>query len=258
MKKGILSILCLVVSSVSFSQNIAEEDIVLYKKQRYGGININNNGFGLTGTLAKYDGAYKLWLFNADLLIVKHEKETKTWNPVNDPNARPYFYGKQNSFYTLRAGFGRKIVVTEKLRKKNGVQVSYNWQAGPTFGFTKPVYLEIIYSSDATNPQNYLQIEKFDPDRHYIDNIYGRASGLKGFDQLKFQPGGFFKFAFAFEYSNERERLKGIETGLAIDAFAKRVPIMAIYTQDSTNPKNHQFFFSLYINFFFGTKYDQK
>ncbi|MBX7052519.1 MAG: hypothetical protein K1X54_10835 [Flavobacteriales bacterium] len=240
------------------AQNIDEEDIVLYKKQRYGGLNLNMNGYGFTGTLAKYDGAYKLWLLNADLLFVKHEKETKTWSPINDPNARPYFYGKQNSFFTLRTGLGRKIVITEKLRKKSGVQVAYNWQTGPVFGFTKPVYLEIIYTTDTPIQQYYLEVEKFDPDRHYIDNIYGRASGLRGFDQLKFYPGAFFKFAFSFEYSNTKERLKGIETGAAIDVFAKRIPIMALYSEDSKNPKNHQLFFSLYINFFFGTKYDQK
>lgn len=246
----------IMVSLSAIAQPIPESEIILFKKQRYGGLNLNTNGFGATGTIARYDGAYKMWLFNSDLLFVKHEKETKTWNPVNDPNARPYYYGKLNNFYSLRLGVGRKIVVTEKLRR-SGVQVAYNWLAGPNLGFTKPIYLEIIYMGEP-NSQPYLEIEKFDPDKHYIDNIYGRASGLRGFDELKFHPGAFFKFAFSFEYSNEKERLKGIETGVAIDAFARRIPIMAIYTDESKNPSNHQFFFSLYINFFFGTKYDQK
>jgi hypothetical protein len=256
MKKGLLILITALISSGIFGQPIPENEIILFKKQRYAGVNLNTNGFGINGTLAKYDGAYKMWLFNADLLFVKHEKETKTWNPVNDPNARPYFYGKQNNFYTLRAGIGRKIVLTEKLRK-SGVQVAYNWQAGPTFGFTKPIYLEIIYIGDALT-QAYLEIEKFNPDRHYIDNIYGRASGLRGFDELKFHPGAFFKFAFSFEYSNERERLKGIETGISVDAFPRRIPIMAMYDNDSKNPRNRQIFLGLYLKFFFGTKYDQK
>jgi hypothetical protein len=257
MKRSLIFIL-LLASVAMCGQNIKEEDIVLFKKQRYGGLNLNMNGYGLTGTMARYDGAYKLWLFNADLLVVKHEKETKTWSPINDPNARPYFYGKQNNFYTLRTGIGKKIVITEKLRKRSGVQVAYTWQTGPVFGFTKPVYLEIIYTTDTPSQLYYLEIEKFDSDRHFIDNIYGRASGLRGFDQMKFYPGGFFKFAFSFEYSNTKEKLKGIETGAALDVFAKRVPIMAVYTDEDNNPKNHQLYFSLYINFFFGTKYDQK
>ncbi len=240
----------------ALSQPIPESDILLYKKMRQVGINLNTNGYGINTKFGRYTDATHLWIFGADLMFVKHEKETKTWNPVNDPNARPYYYGKLNNFYIARAQIGRKKIITEKLRH-SGVQISYNWMVGPSFGFTKPVYLEIIYM-DEPNNQPYLEVEKFDPDIHYIDNIYGRASSLRGFDELKFQPGAFGKFSFTFEYSNERERLKGIEAGIAADAFSKRIPIMAIYNEESKNPKNHQLFLSLYLNFFIGTKYDQK
>ena len=240
----------------ALSQPIPESDILLYKKMRQVGINLNTNGYGINTKFGRYTDATHLWIFGADLMFVKHEKETKTWNPVNDPNARPYYYGKLNNFYIARAQIGRKKIITEKLRH-SGVQISYNWMVGPSFGFTKPVYLEIIYM-DEPNNQPYLEVEKFDPDVHYIDNIYGRASSLRGFDELKFQPGAFGKFSFTFEYSNERERLKGIEAGIAADAFSRRIPIMAIYNDESKNPKNHQLFLSLYLNFFIGTKYDQK
>jgi hypothetical protein len=244
------------LSTAAIAQPIPESEILLYNKLRQIGINLNTNGFGLSTTFGRYTDATHLWIFGGDLLFVKHEKETKTWNPVNDPNARPYFYGKLNNFYVLRAQIGRKKIITEKLRR-SGVQISHHWSIGPSFGFTKPVYLEIVYMTEPNN-QPYLEVEKFDPDLHYIDNIYGRASSLRGFDELKFQPGAFGKFSFTFEYSNERERLKGIEAGIAADAFTRRIPIMAIYDDESTNPKNHQLFLSLYLNFFIGTKYDQK
>jgi hypothetical protein len=250
----IVSFLMFTLSALA--QPIPENEILLYKKMRQVGININTSGYGINTTFGRYSDASHLWLFGADLMFVKHEKETKTWNPVNDPNARPYYYGKLNNFYTLRAQVGRKKIVTEKLRH-SGVQISYNWMIGPSLGFTKPVYLEIIYV-DEPNNQPYLEVEKFDPDLHYIDNIYGRASSLRGFDELKFQPGAFGKFSFTFEYSNERERLKGIEAGAAADLFSRRIPIMAIYDDESKNPKNHRLFLSLYLNFFIGTKYDQK
>jgi hypothetical protein len=246
----------IVKAATLLSQPIPESEILLYKKMRQVGLNINTNGYGINSTFGRYSDATHVWLFGGDLMFVKHEKETKTWNPINDPNARPYYYGKLNNFYTLRAHLGRKKILTEKLRR-SGVQISYNWLAGPTFGFTKPVYLEIIYT-DEPNQQPYLEVEKFNPDLHYIDNIYGRASSLRGFDELKFHPGAFGKFSFTFEYSNERERLKGIEAGAAADFFARRIPIMAIYDDESKNPKNHQLFLTLYLNFFIGTKYDQK
>jgi hypothetical protein len=31
-----------------------------------------------------------------------------------------------------------------------------------------------------------------------------------------------------------------------------------MYDENSKNPKNHQLFLMLYLNFFIGTKYDQK
>ncbi len=231
---------------------------VLYKKEAYGGITLNMNGYGAFFTYGKYKGAYKIKLYNVDLNIVKHEKEIKYFNP-QDPNARSFFYGKQNNFYTLRTSLGRKKIVTPKLRSK-GVQIGYSWQMGPSFGFTKPVYLEIIYNTEEAISTEYHQVEKFDATKHYINNIYGRASGLRGFGELKFHPGIFGKFAFNFDYSNEKQGLKGIETGLAIDVFTHRIPIMTpvILEDEIKNPRNHQLFISAYINFFFGNKFDKK
>jgi hypothetical protein len=252
---SILTIL-LILSGIALAQPLPESERLLYKKTRQIGININTSGFGVGAKLSRYSDATHLWTFGADLLFVKHEKETKTWNPVNDPNARPYFYGKLNNFYVLRAQVGKTKIITEKLRR-SGVQTSYSWAVGPSLGFTKPIYLEIIYMNEPSN-QAYIEVEKFNPDLHYIDNIYGRASSLRGFDELKLQPGAFAKASFTFEYSNERERLKGIEAGASADIYTRRIPIMAMYDDDSKNPKNHQLFLTLYLNFFIGTKYDQK
>ncbi|MFM7729727.1 MAG: hypothetical protein ACKO6L_01670 [Flavobacteriales bacterium] len=249
-----LSILCMAAFNLS-AQDIPRKDMLLFNKQRIGGIQLATNGYGFNGTFGKYKGAYQLRLIHLSANFVKHEKETKTWNPVQDPNARPYFYGKLNNFYTLRLGLGRMKVITEKLRK-SGVQVSYLWHTGASVGITKPVYLEIIYLSEPMRTP-YLEIEKFDPNRHYIDNIYGRASGLRGMNELTVYPGAYAQFAFRFEYSTEKERLRGLEAGMTAEAFPTRIPIMSI-DDESSNPQNHRLFLSMYVNFFIGTKYDQK
>jgi hypothetical protein len=248
--------LLLSIPTHSSSQNISSQDIQLYNKQRTIGATLNTHGYGMGCYLSRFRGAYKLQQLTIDFNYVKHEKETKTWYPLQDPNARPYFYGKLNSFFILRTGVGSKNILTEKLRK-SGVQVSWQWSAGPVLGILKPVYLEIIYES-ASLSQGYLQVERFNPDVHYIDNIYGRASSLKGLNQLSVSPGGFAKLSFSFEYSNEKERLKGIEVGACADIFGKKIPIMAIPENENNNPENHQLFLSLFVNFFMGTKYDQK
>ncbi|MCC6601358.1 MAG: hypothetical protein IT223_11905, partial [Crocinitomicaceae bacterium] len=84
-------------------------------------------------------------------------------------------------------------------------------------------------------------------------------SGLRGLDELKFYPGLFARFGWLFEYSNYREGLKGIEAGVSVDAFMKRIPIMSdrILVSHFDGAKNHQIFVGLYINFFFGRKYNR-
>ncbi len=255
-KKHITTWLFIAASLLGNAQSELFEDAIVYNRQLYGGVQLHSNGFGLTGTYGRNKGAYKVWLYGLDIIFMKHEKETKSWNPFYNTDARSYLYGKTNNFYIVRPTFGRKRILTEKIRK-GGVQVGYNWQFGPSLGLTKPVYLEIGYPDPPS--YEYIQVEKFDANKHYIDNIYGRASGLKGLDELKLYPGGFFKIALNFEYANYKEGLKGIEAGLAVDAYANRIPIMSeeVLALEPDGAKNHQVFISLYINFFFGKKYNQ-
>ena len=254
----IIGLVVFTFSMLNLSAQVTSSDqpTILYNRQAYLGFNINTQGFGGFFTYGKYQNAFKQTMFHADIQFVKHEKEIKRFS--SDPNARGYFYGKENSFFVLHAGIGRKNVITEKLRK-NGVQLSHNWMAGGALGFTKPVYLEIFYLPTSGPEPLVIRVEKFDPEKHYIDNIYGRASSLRGLSELRFYPGIFLKWGVLVEYSNYRDGLKGIEVGAQFDAYLKRIPIMSekILEEQDDSAKNHQFFPSLYINFFFGQKYNK-
>lgn len=254
-KHGILLIFGLLLADMALRAQSAfpDQPTILYDHQRYGGGSLASNGWGGFYTFGKYKHATRLRMFEGGIQFIKHEKEFKRFS--SDPNARGYVYGKQNSFFEVYAGIGVKKTITEKLRR-NGVQLSHSWMVGPGFGFTKPVYLEIFYLPE--NGPYYIKVEKFDPEKHFIDNIYGRAGGLRGFDQLKFYPGAYFKWGLLVEYSNVRDGLKGIEAGVRVDVFAREIPIMAekILRVQDQSAKNHQIFPTLYINFFFGRKYD--
>ncbi|MFZ4784809.1 MAG: hypothetical protein ACOYLH_04975 [Flavobacteriales bacterium] len=255
MKYSLVLVFILIIQFGWSQVSSGEQANILYNRQKYGGFCMNSQGFGGFFTYAKYQDAFRQNIFHFDLQFVKHEKEIKRFS--SDPNARGYFYGKQNSFIVFHAGIGRKKVITEKLRK-NGVQLSHNWIGGGSFGFTKPIYLEIFYIQQSSPDPIVIKVEKFDPEVHFIDNIYGRASSLRGLNELKFYPGAFLKWGLMVEYSNERVGLKGIEAGVQIDAFLTRIPIMSqkILEEQEDGAKNHQFFPSLYINFFFGKKYN--
>ena len=230
-----------------------EEPVIIYSHQYNGGLHLHTHGIGGTFTLGKYKGAHKIMLYSIDMLHMKHEKEIKSFNPVYD-NSKSYVYGKVNSFFILRPGIGKKRILTDKLRK-SGVQVAYSWGFGASLGLTKPVYLEIGYPSI---PYDYLAVEKYDPDRHYFDDIYGRASGLNGLNELAIHPGAFAKFAFNFEFSSEKDRLKGMEVGGVLDAYANRVPIMAEEIGELEGVDNRRYFLTLYVNLFVGKKYNKR
>lgn len=250
---GIILLFFACYSKVQAQSAFPDQPTILYDHQQYGGGSISTIGWGGFYSYGKYKDATTLRLFEAGIHFIKHEKEFKRFS--SDPNARGYVYGKQNSFFVLRASAGTKKTITEKLRK-NGVQLSYSYTGGPSFGFTKPVYLEIFYLPE--NGPYYIQVEKFNPEEHFIDNIYGRAGGLRGFNELKFYPGLNAKFSLLVEYSNIRDGLKGIEVGGQVDIFAREIPIMAekILQVQEQSARNHQIFPSLFINFFFGRKFD--
>jgi hypothetical protein len=86
-------------------------------------------------------------------------------------------------------------------------------------------------------------IERYDPDVHNVQNIYGRASWFNGIGEIKPYLGGFGRMAVNFEYSGHTTGIKAIEAGMSMDAYATKVPIMA----ELDGVENKQFFFEFYI-----------
>ncbi len=231
---------------------------ILYDRANAAALTFQTNGWGVGfDHYVKANDAYTFWKFNADMQFYRHEKEVKSY--FQDPSARAYYYGKQNSFFVARFGVGQTSEFAEKLRK-NGVQINKFWQVGPSVGFIKPVYLEIIYPS-SSRPGGYdFVLEKFDPNKHYTDNIRGRASNLVGLNETKIQMGIFLQAGLRFEYSNQELGLRGVEIGATADIYPKRIEIMsqAVLDRYNDHAKNHFIFPAIYTRFFFGSKYNSK
>lgn len=216
---------------------------VIYKKELIGGLMFHSDGWGGTFRHSYHKTGSVRRVLSVDVLNMKHPKEFKSYNPYYE-DSRGYIYGKLNSFIIVRPGYGQRKILFDKMRTR-GVEFGYSWSVGPSLGFTKPIYLEIGYPAI---PYEYIAIERYDASEHYIDNIFGKAPATKGLDELRFHPGIFGKFGLHFEYSDEKDGIKGIETGFALDAFNRQVPIMAEY-------ENKQFFFTFYLKLLYGKKF---
>lgn len=222
-----------------------QQNYARFTKEVWGGLNVHTYGVGLNVSYAKFKTYKKKILYSLDIVGMQHEKEYKIFGSI-DENAKRYVFGKLNSFYIIRPGIGKRKMLFEKLRE-NGLQIAFNWSVGPSLGFTKPVYLEVL-KIDQFGQVLGNSIERYDPESHNLYNIYGRGPWSRGLTELKFHPGGFAKIGLEFEYSNERDLIRAIEIGSVLDVYATRIPIM-------TNIDNPFIFPTIYLNFIFGAKF---
>jgi hypothetical protein len=247
---------CCLATAQAQTQTVARANIyddegrTLYDHEVYGGPVIHGDGWGGQLWYGRYRTAAIRDLFGVELVGMKHPKEVKSYNPYYE-DSRGYFYGKRNSLLVLRPGYGRKYRLNEKIRK-SGVEVNFIWSVGPSLALLKPVYLQIGYRIDGreTPPYDNIVEEKYDPDTHFANNIFGRASWFRGLGELRVQPGAFGRLALNFEYAGDNTGIRALEVGGTVDAYAERVPIMA----EVDGVVNKQFFLEFYLSAQFGGK----
>lgn len=229
---------------VSAQGEIDEQQKILYRNERTIAGYLNTNGFGAGFRYGKNLNAFKKIIYDADLMYVKHPKEYKTSNAFN-PAGRSFVYGKLNSFYVVRGGIGMQ---REAYRKydKGGIAIRYFYSGGPSLGILKPIYYE-YYSNSVEPPER--TVGKFPEDER--PTIFGRASLLKGIDELSYVPGVSAKVGVSFEFSKYDEVVHALESGAALDVYYKKIPIM-------TGNTNNFVFLTLYLSYRFGKVIDAK
>ncbi len=248
---GLMLLICGGEASSAFSQEFediagVEEKGILYNRINHFGFMLHTNGVGISYRHGKNLSGYSYLLGDFQLLSMRHPKEVKSINPFSDNNSG-FIYGKLNSVNLLRTGIGKQKTINAK-GDKGGVEISFAAYTGASWAFVKPVYLTIFEISDEFGVDEV--ISKYDPDIHYPDNISGRASAFKGFDELRIHPGLYGSFLINVEFGKEQTRLKMVETGATLDVFAKPIPIMAF------SPKSN-YFFNFFIRVLFGKKWNK-
>ena len=228
-----------------FCQEKAKSDTpILFRSEKSWGGLINTEGYGVNYWIGSHKTAAIKRIYEFEGVTMKSPKEVKSINPYFE-NAKSYKYGKLNSAALLRANVGRVKTLNNK-PYWGGVEVRYMYFAGLTTAILKPVYLSILYPT--TIPYKYQVIdEKYDPNKHNSDMIYGRASFFKGFNELKFYPGLNTKLGLSFEYGHKPELVRSLDVGVIGDVFLKKVPIMAF-------DNNNNYFITFFISAHFGKR----
>ncbi|HET6225147.1 MAG TPA: hypothetical protein VFF27_02645 [Bacteroidia bacterium] len=222
------------------------EDLnVLYRNEASFGAFIHSAaGIGIAYRRGKHITAKRKHMYEIETQNFKHPKEIKSINPYFE-DAKGFVYGKLNSLLIIRPGLGIQNILYQKSDKKS-VEIRYSYFIGAALAFAKPVYLEVRdLDGTADGP---ISVERYDPQKHSIDEIFGKAPFFKGIEKTTIYPGGYAKFALSFEYADRYNGLKAIETGATLDVYPRVIPIMAFN-------KNQQVFVSLYLKMIWGKKW---
>lgn len=228
--------------------NADEDKSILYRNELSYGFTLHSAGIGLN-VRRYYNKTVNLKRFyEIEFATLKHPKEYRSIN-VQYENSKSFIYGKVNSFFTFRTVYGRQHVISSK-PQRNNVEVRLHYSGGISWGIAKPVYLTFYDQNNSTPGNKTYYTDRYDPMKteHSLDNIYGRASFLLGFDKIKPYPGLCAKTGVMFEYGSLDDDIKSLEVGVSVDAFPKQIPIMAYI-------ENKSYFFNFYVNISFGKKW---
>jgi hypothetical protein len=222
-----------------------EEGALIFAKQSVFGIKLTTDGYSAFYELGKLKTPVKTNLYSLEIGEHKHSKEEKLSRGIPGFTVgNPFIYGKVNNFYFAKLGFGQQRLIGGK-GNKNGVAVSAIYGGGFTAGLLKPYYLDVNLP-----PNNVRSDIKYDNnDTVFLDPSYinGASGVFKGFNELKFVPGGFVKTAIRFDYGRYNEMVNAIEVGLNVEYYSK--PIQIVLLNDTK-----QLFFNAYVAIVFGRR----
>lgn len=232
---------------------------IIYHNEWSIGGKLLSNGWEIFGERSKIQNIHRTRVIQFGFSEIKHWKERKqpaeyTFFGTNLDSPKNFYYGKQNLFFILRAGYGYRKNIADKA-EKNGVRFSITYLGGISLGLLKPYYLNLAYPWEDNDPdyQTYIIVSQKYSEKNrdvFLDwNRIAGASGFKyGLTEIKPLPGIYGKFGFNFDWAGKEEVVKMLEAGIQADLYYKKVPIMV--TDD-----NKFIFIAAYVSFQFGKRW---
>lgn len=223
-------------------KDLSKEKDIFYQDEITGGLQIKTNGWGLDFRRGYYKNPKLKNYWEVGLYNTKHPKEQKraTYYSITER----YVYGKLNKVYNINAGYGKQFLIFEK-KEIGTVDIRIISSAGINLAFLKPIYYEIILNSDLETV-----IEKYKPS-HQPGLIAGKAPFYKGLNEIKINPGVYFKLGTSFEHSRNVKSIRSFELGIKSTLYLKKLQIMA----EIDNP---QIIVSLFISYRIGLLRENK
>lgn len=244
-----MRIFCLISSLLIAFSSVAQlpakgESEFVYSYDWTGEISIHARGWGFGVFYAKQKDYKTRLQFGLDIMNMKHRKETKVVNE-SFADSRSFVYGKLNSLILIHPTVGIRKNVYRKKRDR-GIEIGYLGRFGPSFGLLKPYYVTVCQAAGSFGclPEEVA----YNPEQHNDAIIMGRASGARGWGEIKPRIGAYAKLGLYFDFAKEIDNNTALEVGMQLDAFPNRMEILAV-------EKNSFLYPTVYLSFIFGKKY---
>ncbi|MBF9222535.1 hypothetical protein [Hymenobacter ruricola] len=233
----------------------APSDEQSYSKEFVYGVNFNTQG-GLLGgvsvrsTRVLDDRLLRFWSIEG--VMLKNAKE----QTINTIVGGSYVDRKTNYAFVLRPSIGMQRILFRKAADA-GVQVNGLLSLGPSIGLLMPYYISYDYTAARTQVINVatddIVNEQYDPLKHVDPGvILDHGPLFSGIGQTKVVPGFHVRGGLSFEYGRYRDAVTGLEVGVLVEGFTKRMVILSPGNLAETDGLNRQFFPSVYLTLYFG------
>lgn len=229
---------------------------MVFKHEWSLGARIHTNGFSAFFERVWIKNIWKRNVLQTNFFYYKSFKDRKTKTEYTQyPGSRPYFYGKQNNFWSVNILYGQKKVIAEKA-EKSGVRLCFVYMGGVSLGILKPYGLKIVeqedftkqppptsvYFYDENNPKVFLEPKNADTE------IFGAAGIGQGFNKIKPVAGGHLKLGLNFDWASRESFIKSLEVGTQLDIYYKKLPVYI------TN-RNKPYILNLYLGIQLGKRW---
>lgn len=206
---------------------------VVYSKEFTVDFRMHTNGYlAIALNKARIKTWYKTNYYQIEVGILKHPKESRNLNTKNqlilgEFQGGAYTFGKKNSMFLVRGGYGQKRYFSEKQNEK-GLAIGISYMGGFTLGILKPYYLDLLVSEDGSSVE-FVQTgytEEYATEFLDVNSIINSSGFRHGWAGLSVVPGAHAKVGVHLDWGAYDEFVKALEFGVMVDAFYKKVPLM--------------------------------
>lgn len=225
------------------------EEKLVYSRQNSIHVAIHSQGFGAGFKLGRIKSIHKTVNWEAEVVSLHSLKEIKTIN-VSEYYTRPYVYGKLNSVFVARFGYGQENRIYGK-PYWGGIETWWTYEIGASLALMKPYYYYVVVyrpTSDS-NYQEAIDEQTFEDHESWL-TIIGRSAFTKGLTETKLSPGVHASLGLSFEIGKRRTRMQAINVKVVAEGFPMGVPIM-------DGQRNKWVFVTFHLSYNWGSRFNK-